>query len=542
MADVDLKLATALKQAKTTPMFFVVVSKGADGKLLVDRKKIGAKEAAEAKKDCGGGIVYMGRCKGEEGKLIFEMGKEAPATLTALTKKLIKQTAGLTLDVEYRVAADLAAEESQGEPPGDGTSPGKPSHGAADWKKAHAEIEPAYLQGLRDHPDTASTLRAVMGFAQAKAEKQDYTGAIATLQKLREALGKTATPSAGKPPPTADGSAAAEFKAKLAEWSPMLKAAMTAKGPNAAAITKLLAQATALSKPGGDMAQALAKLTEAHGLASTDAAPRVDPATDFKAKLAEWSPMLKAAMLAKGPNAAAITKLLAQATALSKPGGDIVQALAKLTEAHGLAAADTAPRADPAAEFRAKVAAWTPALKAAMAAKGPNAAAIAKLLAQATALSKLGGDMAQALAKLTEAHALAAGPALQAGSPTPGIEKGIVEKRKFLLTRWKQLPNEIASDLEALLKIVAVQHPNLTNLPELRTVIEKQLQALYDELQDEIDGAINRGDSTVLKGLRERVLKHEFVNHLMSNPFVSGSKFQTSILNALQEVEQRLAG
>ena len=126
-------------------------------------------------------------------------------------------------------------------------------------------------------------------------------------------------------------------------------------------------------------------------------------------------------------------------------------------------------------------------------------------------------------------------------STTPEIQKGIVEKRQFLLTRWKQIPNDIASDLEALIKTIAVEHPNITNLHELRAVIVKQLQVLYDELQDEIDGAINHGDSTVLKGLRERVLKHEFVNYLMSNPFVSGSKFQTSILNALQEVEQRLA-
>src|SRR5205823_6260996 len=74
------------------------VAKGTEGKLLVDKKKISPKDAADAKKECGGGIIYKGRCKGEEGLLVFEIGKEPPGNLNALTKKTIKQTAGLTLD------------------------------------------------------------------------------------------------------------------------------------------------------------------------------------------------------------------------------------------------------------------------------------------------------------------------------------------------------------------------------------------------------------------------------------------------------------
>ena len=57
----------------------------------------------------------------------------------------------------------------------------------------------------------------------------------------------------------------------------------------------------------------------------------------WKARLAEWSPAIKTALAAKGPNAGAIAKLLAQATSLSKPGGDLVQAIAHLTECHTLA-------------------------------------------------------------------------------------------------------------------------------------------------------------------------------------------------------------
>jgi hypothetical protein len=70
MADIDSKLAASLKQAKTNPMFFVFVAKGNEGKLLVDKKKISPKDAGDAKKECGGGIIYKGRCRGEEGKMI----------------------------------------------------------------------------------------------------------------------------------------------------------------------------------------------------------------------------------------------------------------------------------------------------------------------------------------------------------------------------------------------------------------------------------------------------------------------------------------
>ena len=56
------------------------------------------------------------------------------------------------------------------------------------WAKALADLEPAYLQGLRDFPVDASKLRAVMDFAQGKAETGAYPAAIAALQKLAEVL------------------------------------------------------------------------------------------------------------------------------------------------------------------------------------------------------------------------------------------------------------------------------------------------------------------------------------------------------------------
>src|SRR5262249_39766138 len=126
---------------------------------------------------------------------------------------------------------------------------------------------------------------------------------------------------------------------------PAIKDAMAAKGPHAAAVAHLLTQASDLAKPNGNMAQALEKLTECHDRAvkppttATKTAPTPNLAAEYKSKLAEWTPALKTAMAGKGPHAADIAKLLAQSSALAKPDGNMLQALAKLTECHKLATA-----------------------------------------------------------------------------------------------------------------------------------------------------------------------------------------------------------
>jgi hypothetical protein len=395
--DTDLasNVKKALKRGPAQPMFFAFFMKGgAGGKLIVNKAKVQPKQIEAAKKETGGSAVLKGVCFGEGGTLVFEMARPVAANVVAATKNLLKANAGLTLPVEYRVGRDDETVAESAEP--DEAGPGA-------------------------------------------------AGAAA--------------------PAAADLGAA--WKAKLAAWTPAIKAALAAKGPRTGDIGKLLAQATALSKPGGDIALALQKLTECHQLATAGAAPSsqakagADPAAQFKAKLAEWTPAIKAALAAKGPNAAAIGKLLAQANALSKPGGDITQALAKLTECHNLAAAGAAPAGppkagtDPAAQFKAKLAAWTPAIKAALAAKGPKAGDIGKLLAQANALSKPGGDSALALAKLTECHALATAGAAPAAQPKPGGDPAAELRAK--LAQWAP----------AIKAAVAAKGPNALDIGKL---------------------------------------------------------------------------
>src|SRR5688572_5073721 len=112
MPEVDDKLVKSLRQAKTTPMFFAFVAKGAnDGALIVSKKKIPVKEINEAKAESGGKKVFKGRCQGEDGKMVFEVAKEPPGTLAKQLKTVIHRAAGLTMMVETRVAADIEDEE-----------------------------------------------------------------------------------------------------------------------------------------------------------------------------------------------------------------------------------------------------------------------------------------------------------------------------------------------------------------------------------------------------------------------------------------------
>ncbi len=111
MSVVDTELLVALKQAKTKKMFFAYVPRGgADGKLMVAKKKIAPKEIAEAKKEINGGPPVTGKCFAEGGVMVFQVAKPAAPALAATVKKVTKRETGLTIDPEFRVAVDADVE------------------------------------------------------------------------------------------------------------------------------------------------------------------------------------------------------------------------------------------------------------------------------------------------------------------------------------------------------------------------------------------------------------------------------------------------
>jgi hypothetical protein len=237
-ATIDKDLTSTLKAARGgKPMRFAFFPKGSESKLLV-AKKLPPQEIAETKKEIGASSVFKGRCVGADGTLVFYVAKEPPGTLLGQLRKRLKQDAGVTWPIEIRVNADAEAEPAEGEAAaaaGAAAAPGTSGGPRAAWEKALAEVEPAYLRGLRDLPDKASALRAVMGFAQGKAQKEDFAGAIVALRKLAEQLAKSPangakTAPGPEPVSPAGGDLAAQWKKNLAAWTPAIKAALAAKG------------------------------------------------------------------------------------------------------------------------------------------------------------------------------------------------------------------------------------------------------------------------------------------------------------------------
>ena len=211
------------------------------------------------------------------------------------------------------------------------------------------------------------------------------------------------------------------------------------------------------------------------------------------------------------------------------------------------AAAPVPPPVAPPAPEPSKGAQWEKAfaemepryLEALKSAPGDAASKLRVVFTYATEQAEA-GQFDKALASLKRLEPLIA-EALASPGKTPEIAAGTVEKRKFLLTRFKQIPGEIRPEVNKLKASIAREVPD-EDPDELGSAIEASLQSFYDEIQDEIDKAINSGDMKVMSGLKGRVMKNELISHLFDNPLTDGSKFRESLIGALEEVEAKLAG
>jgi hypothetical protein len=235
MAVADAALAGALRQAQKTPMCFAFVAQGSsEGKLLLAKKPIPTPEVAEAKKTVGGGQVFRGRCVGEEGKLVFEVGKEPPATLPRHLKTVITRDAGLNLQVEVRVAPDLAEAEAvpaMGPGASAATAPSPPPPGKAAAPppspppgEAAARFA-ARLKGLLPNiqrlgasaSPLAQSVKTRASEASQLAHKQDFTQANALLDEIESLVKQAPAPPAPAtaPPSAVTGAAAGTVAAEV---------------------------------------------------------------------------------------------------------------------------------------------------------------------------------------------------------------------------------------------------------------------------------------------------------------------------------------
>jgi hypothetical protein len=151
------------------------------------------------------------------------------------------------------------------------------------------------------------------------------------------------------------------------------------------------------------------------------------------------------------------------------------------------------------------------------------------------------GDLKKALAAFQRIESEKLFAAITTARSTQGTPTGLVEKRKFLLTRWKQIPPLLGAELNNLKKAIVQQVPDEEDAEELTAAMDDYLETMLTEIQDQIDNALNAGDMSVFKGMKDRLQADELVQHLVKNPFIQGSAFQSLVLEALQEIESKLA-
>jgi hypothetical protein len=276
MPQLDPQLATALKQAKTVPQCFAFVAKGAsEGKLLLARKSVPAREVADARKALGGGLIFRGRCGGDDGKLVFEVPKEPPSTLANQLRALIRREAGLTLPVEVRAASDLADEEAAadsgptpGVPAAESAPPAAPAPDpavrAALLKRLSALVGP-FKEAVAGKSPHIARLHTLFPEVKRLLDQQDVPGATRSLDEL-EALLIQAAPAAVQPPTDRKAQALKRLNALAAA----IKTALT--GPEAARVKTLVGTANGLLK-NNDFEKAGAVLDELEPLLAARSAP-----------------------------------------------------------------------------------------------------------------------------------------------------------------------------------------------------------------------------------------------------------------------------
>jgi hypothetical protein len=365
MPEVDDKLVSALRQAKKTPMYFAFIAVGAsDGVLIVSKKKVAAKEIGAAKKESGGKKVFRGRCVGGEGSLVFETAKEPPGALAKQLRAVIKETAGMTLVVETRMAPDLEDEEEGqestneesraeedvppqpippvGQAPEAPPPPPPPSPDMARFSAKLKALAPVLqkVEGLKSLQ--AKEAKQAMAEATALFKKQQFDVALETLDiaegLMKEALVAAANvppPPPPPPPPPAANQDATRYSTRVKALAPVLEKATATGAPQALEakaeivaanklyVAKDYVQANAaLDKAETLIKQALLSATQAKPQAPPSAPPAPDVQADssarFTSRLKALTPQYQKAAANAPDHKAALDKLVAQAMSLAK--------------------------------------------------------------------------------------------------------------------------------------------------------------------------------------------------------------------------------
>jgi hypothetical protein len=242
MPGIDEDSVKVLKDAKTGKhVFFALVIKDSTvGALIAAKSKVSPTHIATAKKQCSASTVIQGKCHGDNGTMIFQTVKEAPASAVTLTTKLLK-SANVSTHCDFQVNSDaendLSPEPPSVPPPpqsgGPRTTPqsgplptptGKvpPPQTVPQVRVPSGDREvqsPEQLQSrllavghwMKDNkpgrPDIVARMEKAFLDSGTAFKNHDYTNCEPSLRKLEEVIqrvGVQGTPKPETPPPPTD--------------------------------------------------------------------------------------------------------------------------------------------------------------------------------------------------------------------------------------------------------------------------------------------------------------------------------------------------
>jgi hypothetical protein len=399
----DLVLAKMLKRALTRdserPLLFTLAIGRPFCGLVIDKVASSAQKARarEARTLSNGrrkdGKIFMGRCYGEGGKVVFELGltpdesfKPPSGLAKGLKATVNKQTAGASKSVRLRLRgggvdlddeaddaelADLGGEEPEPEPT---AAPEPEPSGAEDpaagrFAERLRGVEARFEQAARDRRGDVSKMRAALGLASERAATGHYDGAFAALAAVERLLDAAGAAAHAEDP--------AEAAARLLErQKSVIRQSASVSHEVAVEIKQAILESQEHGKAHAyDAAHAALDRAEAliHGAASDAGAPL------WARRLAAINDDLKAALALGNDDARAIKLRFSEALALSKEhdygraipllndvAGLVHDALARAPEragagaeaATGAGAEPTAPADFPEADERAFLSRW----------------------------------------------------------------------------------------------------------------------------------------------------------------------------------------
>jgi hypothetical protein len=279
-----------------------------------------------------------------------------------------------------------------------------------------------------------------------------------------------------------------------------------------------------------------------------------DPQAEFKARLIALTPKIKEALVAQSPASVEIRAKVAQAGALAKQGKS-AEGLALLKDVESLlggGGASKPPQTEkksPQQEYEAMLEAsrddYVDACKAQNA--GPEAVKLIERLrvmwdfAEGKAQNGAYDSAMKAMLKIGEEGLFARIRELQAAASGKPVSNKLVEQRKFLLTRWQQIPAELSGHVSELQADLAAQLPEEDTASAIAK-LNGYLKTLLATLQGQIDKVIGGGASDIsLDTVRKEIDGDEVLSCLGKYPLGDGHAFRETILQAVEEVETHMA-